>query len=235
MCWVFKWQTLCFAHYLLQQDGLCLTDSNYSGHNLEGAWTRVAQLIGFGWQWSSVAQKLTSLSFHSQFFGTLKSIGLQLNTIFVIILTADYWSSKLIIFFCFWIIKHLKKCPLQFLNGRQNVFRYLVRWTKSSERKDTQFTVVCVCETKRCNNSCKKKIFQCFWLEKFNSEFSFVSIGELPRDRFKKILSKIDVIVAKTSWLLLWCDFGRYGRRSEDPPCLALKTSQPKIVTGASL
>lgn len=144
MYWVFKWQTLCFAHYLLQQDGLCLTDSNYSGHNLEGAWTRVAQLIGFGWQWSSVAQKLTSLSFHSQFFGTLKSIGLQLNTVFIIILTADYWSSKLIIFFCFWIIKHLKKCPLQFLNGRQNVLRCLVRWTKSSERKDTQFTVVCV-------------------------------------------------------------------------------------------
>lgn len=155
---------MCFAHYLLQQDGLCLTDSNYSGHNLEGAWTRVAQLIGFGWQWSSVAQKLTSLSFLSQFFGTLKSIGLQLNTVFIIILTADYWSSKLIIFFCFWIIKHLKKCPYSFWTADRTSWDVLSDGPKVQNAK-TLSLLLCVWD-KEMQQFLQKENFSMFLIGK---------------------------------------------------------------------
>lgn len=129
-----------------------------------GAWTRVAQLIGFGWQWSSVAQKLTSLSFHSQFFGTLKSIGLQLNTVFIVILTADYWSSKLIIFFCFWIIKHLKKCPYSFWTADRTSWDVLSDGPKVQNAK-TLSLLLCVWD-KEMQQFLQKENFSMFLIGK---------------------------------------------------------------------
>lgn len=79
---------------------------------------------------------------------------------------------------------------IQFLNGRQNVLRCLVRWTKSSERKDTQFTVVCV-RQRDATIPAKRKFFNVSdWKNLIQNSLSF-RLGSSQETDSKKYCPKL--------------------------------------------